>query len=180
MDKETKKEIKNALKFFLTRPMFIWLGFAMALLFTESLFSGNPNYPWITLAFAIVYIFCMVMFMRGLEKARTDSMRYYENKSLEFIRKSLGAGLGQVTYILVDGEPEGFFRKLRMKFGTKYICPYIASFVDTGTEHMKAHARFPVSKRQMFQLKLMGCYKTQDRERAVKALEYLGVDWPLP
>ena len=181
MDIEIKEELKKQLKWFLKQPMMLWLFFSMMLLFTESLFKGNPYYGWITLGFAISYTFCMIMFMRGLQKATLNRMRYFEKKAEGFISDSVKRGLGRVTYMIPDGEPEGFVRKVRSKiFGTTYICPYVASFIDTGVEHQKAHIRIPVTKRKMFQLKLMGCYKTTDRERAVKALEFLGVDWPLP
>jgi hypothetical protein len=121
------------------------------------------------------------MFMRGIKKATIANMRYYENKNMEFISDTISKGLGEVTYIIADGNPEGFWQKRRMNwFGVTYICPYVSTFLDSGVEHQKAYVRFPVTKRQMFQLRLMGCYKTQNRKQAIKALEYLGVDWPLP
>lgn len=179
MDADTKKEVKKALKFYLKQPMFIWLGLSFVLLFTEAIFENHPDYAWITLGFALLYTFCMIMFMLTLEKARTASMKYFEGKQVDFIRKSIGIGHGTIMY-MHECLPEGVIRNFRRKLGTKYLCPYTASFEDTGTVHQKAHIAIPVSKRQMFQLKLMGCFETKNRERAVKALEYLGVEWPLP
>ena len=180
MDPEVKKEVISRLKWFLSRPMFMWLFLMMLLLWVEVFFEDHPQYPFITLGFAIGYVFCMMMFMRGMNKATIENMRYFEEKQMEFVSESIRKGAGSVLYIF-EGRPEGVFRKLRMKFlGMKYLVPYAATFVDTGTVHQKAHITIPVTKRQMFQLKLMGCYETKNRERAVKALEYLGVEWPLP
>ena len=119
--------------------------------------------------------------MRGMSKASAENMRWFENKNMEFITNSIKAGHGRATYIIPNTKVEGFWQRQRIKwFGVTYIHPYISTFVDTGMVTHKAYISIPVSKRQMFQLKLMGCYETTDRERAVKALEYLGVDWPLP
>ena len=73
-----------------------------------------------------------------MNKASLENMRWFENRNMEFITKSINSGTGVATYILADGEPDGFWRKQRMKwFGVTYICPYIASFIDTGTVHQE-------------------------------------------
>lgn len=161
--------------------MFVWLFAAMSILWVETLFRDSEYYGYIILSFAVLYIFCMVMFMCGLRKASTENMRYWENKNMQYLTDMVSKGLGEATYIIPIGEPEGDIRKWRTKlFGTQYICPYVATFLDTGIVHQKAHIEIPITKRQQFQLKLMGCYKTQDRQRALKALEYLEIEWPLP
>lgn len=181
MDADVKKEVKSRLKWFFSRPMFLWLFAYMVILYGYDFFEGHEYFKYIAIGASAVSLFCMYMFIRGMNKASLENMRWFENRNMEFITKSINSGTGVATYILADGEPDGFWRKQRMKwFGVTYICPYIASFIDTGTVHQEAHIRIPATKRQMFQLKLMGCYKTTERERAVKALEYLGVDWPLP
>lgn len=161
--------------------MFMWFFLSMVILWAESLFRDYEHYSLILLVFLVLYIFCITMFLRGIKKTTTMQMRYYENKNMEFISDNISKGLGEVTYIIADCNPAGFWQKRRMNlFGVTYICPYVSTFLDSGIVEQEAYARFPATKRQMFQLRLMGCYKTHDREQAVKALEYLGVEWPLP
>ncbi len=181
MDPEVKKEVKTQLKRFLARPMFLWLFAYLCVMWGHTFFEDSEYYTQILIGLGLFSILCMYKFMSGMDKASADNMRYWEKKNMDFIRKSINTGIGKAIYMIPDYNIDGFWKKQKMKWlGVTYVCPYVARFVDTGMETHRAHIRIPVSKRQMFQLKLMGCYETKNRERAVKALEFLGVDWPLP
>lgn len=181
MDKKTSNELKSHLKWFLTQSHIAWLIFAFSLILLEGVFSDYEGYEWITLAFAIVYTFSMCMFMYKLRDAMNNGWRRIESRNMKFISEAIATGRGTVEYMCRVHDPEGFISKWRVRlFGITYLRPYDAQFLDDGSCAFKAHLEIPVTKKQMFQLKLIGGYETSNREQAVKALELLEVDWPLP
>ena len=160
--------------------MFIWMFAAILMLYVEAFFKDHPHYEYITLGFAFVYTFCIIMFMRSFRKSTEATMRTVENSSMDFISTTIRTGQGKVKYMtptIPDGAFKNFYADL---FNITYLRVYETEFMDSGMEFMKSHKVIPVGKKKLFQIKLMGGYDTTSREHAVKALEFLGEEWPLP
>ena len=57
---------------------------------------------------------------------------------------------------------------------------YEALFVDDGMQGFKSYKYVAVSNKQLFEMKLRGMVNTQNHELAMEALDYVGVEWPIP
>ena len=107
-------------------------------------------------------------------------MKDCELMSLDFIREQRLAGRGKFNYLVPYAPTERTKRWYAKLFNRHYLRIYETTFWDEGVTGFKAHKIISVSDKQSFEMKLRGWINTESHERAIKALDYLGVEWPIP
>lgn len=159
----------------------IWLMWIVGALFLHTIqyVFGQPVFLLRTLA-QIGYIFCIVMFMRQLSVKQEGRMKDIELMSMDFIRTCRQAGQGNFRYFVPYTQPARTRRWYGKLFNRHYLRVYEAMFMDDGVQGFKAHKIVSVSDKQIFEMKLRGMVNTDSNKRATEALEYLGVEWPIP
>ena len=83
MDADVKKQVKSRLKWFFSRPMFLWLFVYMVILYGYDFFEGHEYFKYIAIGASAVSLFCMYMFIRGMNKASLENMRWFENRNMD-------------------------------------------------------------------------------------------------
>jgi hypothetical protein len=159
----------------------LWMLVAMVAINLQFGFDKKSEfYVIVNMGGMVIYMFCILMFMRGISMMQEGRMKDIERESVDFITACLGRGQGTIKY-LVPYAIEGKLRRTYAKlFSRTYLRIYEASFWDEGISGMSAFKKINVSKKRLFEMKLRGMIETEDRSRAVQAMKELGVEWPLP
>lgn len=170
--------IKKITTLFQEQAFIFWM---IAGLFLHSLqYAFAEPQVLIRSVFQGAYIVCIIMFMRNLKVRQEGRMKSIELMSMDFIRECRKAGRGEFRYLVPYTPPERIKRWCGKVFNRHYLRVYEASFFDDGVEGFKAHKIVSVSDKQLFEMKLRGMVNTESNERALEALDYLGVEWPIP
>jgi len=157
----------------------MWLLWIVAGFFLQAMLHTTEN-TLISLALLTGYAFCIFMFMLKLRGRQSDRMKDIELMSMDFIRECRKTGRGQFNYLVPYTPEERTKRWYAKLFNRHYLRIYEATFWDEGTSGFKAHKIVSVSNKQAFEMKLRGWINTESNERATEALDYLGVEWPIP
>ncbi len=139
-----------------------------------------PHYVILNIGSMVIYIFCIIMFMRSIHGLQEHRMKDIEQESVDFITACLGRGQGTIKYLVpytIEGKSRRIYAKL---FSRTYLRIYEANFWDEGISGMSAFKKINVSKKQLFEMKLKGMIETENRDRAVQAMKELEIEWPLP
>ncbi len=160
---------------------FLWMLFAMVAVNLQfGVDKESPHYVILNIGGMVIYMFCIIMFMRGIGFMQENRMKDIEQSSVDFITACLGRGQGEVKYF-VPCAVEGKWKRIYAKvFSRTHLRIYVATFWDEGVSGMKAFKKIHVSKKRLFEMKLRGMIETEDRGRAVQAMKELGIEWPLP
>ena len=163
-------------KFIKENPTFFWL-IPAAMSITSS-YLVPEEYKLIASLFYALFI---LLFMRGMNLSMEKSRRTMEESGTNFIAQSISSmGGGKIVYFVPCDHNERTARIFAKLLKKQYLRVYQAKFFDQGFEMMKSYKVVPVSQKQLFEMKLRGMINTENRERAVQAQEYLGIDWPMP
>jgi len=157
----------------------MWLLWIAAGFFLQGMLHATEN-NLISIGLLTGYAICIFMFMLRLRERQGDRMKDIELMSMDFIRECRKSGRGQFNYLVPYTPPERtkcWYAKL---FNRHYLRVYEATFFDDGNTGFKAHKIISVSDKQSFEMKLRGWINTESNERATEALDYLGVEWPIP
>lgn len=157
----------------------MWLLWIVAGFFLQGMLHTTEN-TLISIGLLVGYASCIFMFILRLRERQGDRMKEIELMSMDFIRECRKAGRGQFNYLVPYTPPERTRRWYAKLFNKHHLRVYEASFFDDGVQGFKAHKIVSVSDRQIFEMKLRGMVNTESNERAIEALKYLGVEWPLP
>jgi len=157
----------------------MWLLWIVAGFFLQSMLHTTEN-TLISIGLLVGYGFCVFMFMLRLRERQSDRMASIEQMSMDYLREQRKAGRGKFRYFVPYTQADGTKRWYAKLFNKAYLRVYEASFWDEGVSGMNSNKIVTVSKRQLFEMKLKGMVNTSSHERAVEALTYVDVKWPIP
>ena len=175
------KNLKRLYNAAMGNKWFLWLLVSMVAINTQFGIDKQASYYAIVQTGGlIIYIFCISMFMRGINTMQDGRYKDMEQSSVKFIKSCTARGQGSVKYFvpyIIEGKWKRRYAKL---FSRTYLRIYEATFMDEGPSTMNAFKKISISKKQLFEMKLKGMIDTDNRDRAVQAMKQLGVEWPLP
>lgn len=162
------------LKFIKQHPTFLWLIPAVAALMVG--YTIDNDY---SLAASATYLLFILLFMRGMKISTVESRRELEQSSCDFINTVLSHDGGKVSYFVPCKHEEKIAHFSARLFNKQYLRVYEANYTDSDFKH-SAFLIVLVNQKQLFEMKLRGMIDTNNREHAVLAQKYLGIEWPMP
>ena len=154
----------------------LWI--VMAFVFQS--FQFQSEIKLVSFALLVGYAVCIFMFMHHLTIRQTQRRAELENLSMDFMRAARIAGRGKFNYFIPRMHTSRIKYWYAKVFRKTYLRVYEATFFDDGSQGFKSYKYVAVSNKQLFEMKLRGMVNTESHERAMEALDYLDVSWPIP